>query len=106
MIVARTQLVSTALMFNKTVRGVLKTFGLMLQIRSQRRFVQVVREAIEGNPILLTIIEPMLIVLRTPMVANTTSQRRSTPGNLVHLKNAIQLLPEHPLEKISVRQWL
>jgi transposase len=63
MITARAQLVSTALKIKNTVRGLLKTFGMVLKIGSQRRYVQLVRVTIQDNPILLTIVEPMLIVL-------------------------------------------
>ncbi|MET4278899.1 hypothetical protein ABIB68_007471 [Bradyrhizobium sp. F1.2.2] len=48
-----------------TVRGLLKTFGLILKIGSQRRFIRIVRSAIQDKPVLLTIVEPMLIALST-----------------------------------------
>lgn len=82
MIVARSQLVSTAMKIKNTVRGLLKTFGVVLQLRSQRRFVQSVRATIDGNPILLTIIELMLIALSTMQeqitVFDTALRRRAT----------------------------
>src|SRR5258708_38812692 len=62
---ARAQLVSTALKIKNTVRGLLKTFGLILKIGSQRRYIQIARSAIQDNPVLLTIVEPMLIALGT-----------------------------------------
>lgn len=65
MISARAQLVSTALKIKNTVRGLLKTFGLILKIGSQRRYIQIARSAIQDNPVLLTIVEPMLIALGT-----------------------------------------
>ncbi|MET4518694.1 IS110 family transposase [Bradyrhizobium sp. I1.7.5] len=65
MISARSQLVSTALKIKNTVRGLLKTFGLILKIGSQRRYIGIVRAAIQDNPVLLTIVEPMLIALNT-----------------------------------------
>lgn len=46
-----------------TVRGLLKTFGILLPKGSPRRYVMTVRQAIDGSPTLLTIIEPMLIAL-------------------------------------------
>lgn len=65
MIVARTQLVNAGLKIKNCVRGLLKTFGVMLKKGSPRRYVATVMEAIGGNPILLTIVEPMLISLKT-----------------------------------------
>jgi hypothetical protein len=52
MISARAQLVTTALKIKNTVRGLLKTFGLILKIGSQRRYIQIARSAIQDNPVL------------------------------------------------------
>ncbi|MGV6873868.1 IS110 family transposase [Pseudochelatococcus sp. B33] len=65
MIIARSQLVNTGTNIKNTVRGLLKTFGILLPKGSPRRYVMTVRQAIDGNPILLTIMEPMLIALAT-----------------------------------------
>ena len=45
------------------IRGLLKTFGMVLGGGKGRRFEAMVRERIAENPMLTTIIEPMLVVL-------------------------------------------
>jgi hypothetical protein len=45
------------------IRGLLKTFGIILGGGKGRRFEAMVRERIVENPMLTMIIEPMLVVL-------------------------------------------
>jgi transposase len=63
MLVARAQLVTQKVKLTNCIRGLLKTFGIVLGEGKGRRFDAMVRERIVENPMLTTIIEPMLVVL-------------------------------------------
>lgn len=65
MLVARAQLVTQKVKLTNCIRGLLKTFGIVLGSGKGRRFEAMVRERIVDNPMLTTIIEPMLVVLLT-----------------------------------------
>jgi transposase len=65
LLVARAQLVSQITTLKNCVRGILKTFGLIVRKRLRSQFSQHVREAIRANPVLAAIVEPMLRVLET-----------------------------------------
>jgi transposase len=65
MLVARAQLVTQKVKLTNCIRGLLKTFGMVLGGGKGRRFEAMVRERIAENPMLTTIIEPMLVVLLT-----------------------------------------
>lgn len=65
LLVARAQLVSQITTLKNCVRGILKTFGLIVRKRLRSQFSQHVREAIGANPVLAAIVEPMLRVLET-----------------------------------------
>ena len=65
LLVARAQLVSQITTLKNCVRGILKTFGLVIRKRLRSQFPKLVREAIAANPELVAIIEPMLRVLET-----------------------------------------
>ena len=65
MLVARAQLVTQKVKLTNCIRGLLKTFGIILGTGKGRRFEAMVRERIAENPMLTTIIEPMLVVLLT-----------------------------------------
>ena len=62
---ARAQLVTQKVKLTNCIRGLLKTFGMVLGGGKGRRFEAMVRERIAENPMLTTIIEPMLVVLLT-----------------------------------------
>ena len=62
LLVARAQLVSQRQMVANTVRGLLKTFGLVIARGAQRLFPIRVREQLVGNDVLAAIVEPMLVV--------------------------------------------
>jgi transposase len=62
LLVARAQLVSQRQMVANTVRGLLKTFGLVIARGAQRLFPIRVREQLAGNDVLAAIVEPMLVV--------------------------------------------
>jgi transposase len=62
LLVARSQLVSQRQKIANTIRGLLKTFGLVIARGSKGLFSVRVREQIAGNDMLAAIIEPMLIV--------------------------------------------
>src|SRR5215469_401747 len=63
MLVARAQLVTQKVKLTNCIRGLLKTFGIVLGEGKGRRFDAMVRERIVENPMLTAIIEPMLVVL-------------------------------------------
>jgi transposase len=63
MLVARAQLVTQRVKLTNCIRGLLKTFGIVLGEGKGRRFDAMVRERIVEDPMLTTIIEPMLVVL-------------------------------------------
>ncbi len=64
-LVARAQLVTQKVKLTNCIRGLLKTFGIVLGGGKGRRFEAMVRERIAENPMLTTSIEPMLVVLLT-----------------------------------------
>jgi transposase len=65
LLVARAQIVSQITTLKNCVRGILKTFGLVLPKGLRSQFPGRVRAAIEGHPALGSIIEPTLRVLET-----------------------------------------
>jgi len=65
MLVARAQLVTQKVKLMNCIRGLLKTFGIVLARAKGGRFEAMVRERIVNNPMLTTIIEPMLVLLLT-----------------------------------------
>jgi transposase len=62
LLVARSRLVSQRQATANTIRGLLKTFGLVVARGSKGLFPVRVREQIAGNPVLIAIIEPLLAV--------------------------------------------
>jgi transposase len=60
LLVARSQLVGQRQAIANTVRGLMKTFGLIIQRGSKGLFAIRVREAGDGNNALMAIVEPML----------------------------------------------
>ena len=62
LLVARSRLVSQRQATANTIRGLLKTFGLVVARGSKGLFPVRVREQIAGNPALIAIIEPLLAV--------------------------------------------
>jgi transposase len=62
LLVARSRLVSQRQATANTIRGLLKTFGLVVVKGSKGLFPGRVREQIAGNPALTAIIEPLLAV--------------------------------------------
>ncbi len=62
LLVARSRLVSQRQATANTIRGLLKTFGLVVARGSKGLFPVRVREQIAGNPTLIAIIEPLLAV--------------------------------------------
>ena len=62
LLVARSRLVSQRQATANTIRGLLKTFGLVVAQGSKGLFPVRVREQIAGNPALIAIIEPLLAV--------------------------------------------
>jgi len=62
LLVARAQLVSQRQKIANTIRGLLKTFGLVIVRGSKGLFSVRVREQIAGNNVLVAIIEPLLVV--------------------------------------------
>jgi transposase len=62
LLVARAQLVSQRQMVANTVRGLLKTFGLVVARGANRLFPIRVREQLAGNDVFAAIVEPMLVV--------------------------------------------
>jgi transposase len=62
LLVARSRLVSQRQATANTIRGLLKTFGLVVVKGSKGLFPVRVREQIAGNPALIAIIEPLLAV--------------------------------------------
>jgi transposase len=62
LLVARSQLVSQRQKTANTIRGLLKTFGLVIVRGSKGPFPIRVREQIAGNDVLAAIVEPLLIV--------------------------------------------
>ena len=65
MLVARAQLVTQKVKLMNCIRGLLKTFGIVLGPAKGRRFEAMVRERIAENTMLTAIIEPMLVLLLT-----------------------------------------
>jgi transposase len=65
MLVARAQLVTQKVKLMNCIRGLLKTFGIVLAAGKGRRFDTMVRERIAENAMLTAIIEPMLVLLLT-----------------------------------------
>ena len=65
MLVARAQLVTQKVKLMNCIRGLLKTFGMVLPAAKGRRFEAMVRERIAENTMLTAIIEPMLVLLLT-----------------------------------------
>jgi transposase len=63
LLVARAQLVAQKVKLMNCIRGLLKTFGIVLAPAKGRRFDAMVRERIAENAMLSAIIEPMLVVL-------------------------------------------
>ena len=62
LLVARSRLVSQRQATANTIRGLLKTFGLVVARGSKGLFAVRVREQIAGNPAVIAIIEPLLAV--------------------------------------------
>jgi transposase len=62
LLVARSQLVSQRQTIANTIRGLLKTFGLVIARGSGGLFAVRVREQIDGNDVLVAIVEPLLVV--------------------------------------------
>jgi transposase len=62
LLVARAQLVSQRQTIANTIRGLLKTFGLIIARGSKGLFPVRVREQIAGNDVLAAIVEPLLVV--------------------------------------------
>ena len=62
LLVARSRLVSQRQATANTIRGLLKTFGLVVARGSKGLFPVRVREQIAGNPAVIAIIEPLLAV--------------------------------------------
>lgn len=62
LLVARAQLVSQRQMVANTVRGLLKTFGLVIARGAKRLFPIRVREQLAGKDVLAAIVEPLLVV--------------------------------------------
>ena len=62
LLVARAQLVAQRQTIANTIRGLLKTFGLVIVRGSKGLFSVRVREQIAGNGVLVAIVEPLLIV--------------------------------------------
>jgi len=62
LLVARAQLVSQRQTIANTIRGLLKTFGLVIARGSGGLFAVRVREQISGNDVLVAIVEPLLVV--------------------------------------------
>src|ERR1700756_2851822 len=58
MLVARAQLVTQKVKLMNCIRGLLKTFGIVLGGGKGRRFEAMVREQIAENPMLISILEP------------------------------------------------
>lgn len=61
LLVARAALITQRQAVANTVRGLLKTFGIVIPRGAGAPFAARVREAAEGNPTLAAIIEPMLV---------------------------------------------
>src|SRR5215469_11662976 len=62
---ARAQLVTQKTTLTNTIRGLLKTFGIVLGRGKGTRFDAMVRERVAEEPMLVTIVEPVLAVLLT-----------------------------------------
>ena len=65
LLVARAQVVSQITMLKNCVRGILKTFGLVMPKGLRSQFAERVRQAVEDQPLLEPIVEPLLTVLQT-----------------------------------------
>lgn len=64
LLTARAQLVTQRTALTNTIRGLLKTFGIVLARGKGARFEPMVQDRIAEQPMLATIIEPTLAVLR------------------------------------------
>jgi len=62
---ARAQLVTQKTTLTNSIRGLLKTFGIVLGRGKGARFDAMVRERVAQEPMLVTIVEPLLAVLLT-----------------------------------------
>jgi transposase len=62
---ARAQLVSQKITLTNSIRGLLKTFGIVLGRGKGARFDAMVRQRVAAEPMLATIVEPVLAVLLT-----------------------------------------
>jgi len=62
LLLARSRLVGQRQTIANTIRGLLKTFGLVIARGSGGLFAVRVREQMNGNPVVTAIIEPLLIV--------------------------------------------
>jgi transposase len=62
LLVARSQLVAQRQTTANTIRGLLKTFGLVIARGAKGLFPVRVREQIAGNDVLVAIVEPLLVV--------------------------------------------
>jgi transposase len=65
LLAARTQLVGQLTTLKNTVRGILKTFGLIVPPGSGRQFERRVREMIDGHAVLTVVLTPLLATLDT-----------------------------------------
>jgi hypothetical protein len=65
MLGARAQLVGTRTDLKNQVRGVLKTFGVIVSQSYERAFEAKVRTTISGQPLLQKMIEPLMEVLKS-----------------------------------------
>jgi transposase len=65
LLVARAQLVSQRQTIANTIRGLIKTFGLVIARGAKGPFSVRVREQIAGNDVLVAIVEPLLVVWHT-----------------------------------------
>ena len=90
LLVARSQLVSQRQKIANTIRGLLKTFGLVIVRGSKGLFSVRVREQIAGNDVLVAIIEPLLVVWhaireQVAMLDRQTLARARTDAAARHL---------------------
>ena len=90
LLVARSQLVSQRQKIANTIRGLLKTFGLVIARGSKGPFSVRVREQIAGNDVLAAIIEPLLVVWhavreQVAMLDRQTLARARTDAAARHL---------------------
>lgn len=71
LLTARAQLVGQLTQLKNTIRGLMKTFGLIVPSGSGRQFERRVREAIDGHPVLTVVIAPLLATSDTVRVQIT-----------------------------------